>query len=237
MMKQATINYSDSSTEFQIPLSGDLARLLALESLEELKVHGLKLLFDKEKVTQFLGTENSAITTKEELETLLESKLSPEDAKKICDKQTSARIAGQSFTVTEVGDFVLAPTSSLTLVVPEVKIDTKIIELAIDSLQKSELSEFIPLAPIESEDEEPRTVKCLSGEQTRYILNEMQTESGGLDMDSQLKFYFGILTSMPDDDPTKMLVLTNLRYAMQYADVVSNKALRLAMTKVVMTGE
>lgn len=231
--QEVSVNYVSGATDLDVPISGDLASLLALDELKELKVHGFNILFNSAQVSKYLGAENSAITKEQDLAELLESRLSKEDVEKIHSKQLHSRLTGQKFHIDEVGTFAATPLTQLTLVVPEVKMDTKIVEAVIDGLSLEDKDRFISFLPPTTEEEKLNPIKCVSGELLRHFLNQMQTEDGGLDMNSQLRVYSELLTSLPDEDPTKKMALMQMRFLMQFADVVSNKNMRLSLTKVV----
>lgn len=231
--QQVKVNYVSGEIGLNVPISGDLASLLALEELKEIKVHGFNLLFNSLQVQKYLQASDSAITKEADLAELLESRLSKEDVEKIHSSQMHARLVGQQFSISEIGNFAPTPLTQLTLVVPEVKVDTKIVEAVIENLSLEDKDRFISFLPPTTEEEKLNPVKCVSGELLRHFLNEMQTEEGGLDMNSQLSVYTSLITNLPDDDPTKKMALTQMRFLMQFADVVSNKSMRLSLTKVV----
>lgn len=226
------VKYTNSNEQLAVPLTGDLAALIALQEMREVHVHGKPILINANQVENYLNAEDSAINTEEELSRLIERQITPEDAEKIFNQQLHRKLVGQQFEITEVGDFTPQATEDLVLVVPKVKMSVEIVEKALESVMTDDLTKYITFLPPETEAEKLNPIRCVTGNTLRAFLNDLQEEEGGLDMNSQIRVYAKLLTLMPDDDPTKMYGLMQLRALMQYGDVVSNKHLRLALSKL-----
>lgn len=229
---EVAVAYASGTAELGVPLSGDLAALLALQETKEIIVHGKPLLINASQIQTYLHAEDSAIHTEEELGELLESQLSEKDVMKIYNQQLHRKLVGQQFEVSEVGEFSPKATEDLVLVVPQVKLAVKVVEAALDAFETDDLSKYVTFLPPATEEEKLNPVRCVTGNTLRTFLNEMQDENGGLDMNSQIRVYAKLLTLMPDDDPTKKYGLMQMRALMQYGDVVSNKNLRLGLTQL-----
>lgn len=227
------VSYSDSTTQLSVPMSGDLAALLAMKETKEIMVHGKPILVNAEEIDSYLGQADSAIHTEEELGELLEQQLSLDDVVTIFNQQLHRKLVGQQFEVSEVGSLSAKATEDLVLVVPQVKLSVHVIEQALDAIAVDDMSKYVTYLPPETEEEKLNPVRCVTGDTLRTFLNEMQEEEGGLDMNSQINIYCKLLTLMPDEDPTKKYSLMQLRAIMQYGDVVSNKHLRLALTNLI----
>lgn len=228
-----TVAHADGTAELSVPMTGDLEALLALKEMREIIVHGKPLLINADQIQNYFDAADSAIHNDEELGQLLEHQLSKEDVIKIFNQQLHRKLVGQQFQVTEVGDFAAKATEDLTLVVPQVKLSVEVIEKALDSIATDDINKFMTFLPPKTEEEKLNPIRCVTGNTLREFLNSMQEEEGGLDMNSQIQIYCKLLTSLDDEDPTKKLGLTQMRALMLYGDVVSNKALRIALTDLV----
>lgn len=231
--REQGVTYSDSTEELNVGMGGDLQALLALQEMKEVVVHGKPLLINSAQIDNYLNSVDSAINTEEELGTLLEKQLSKQDVEKIFNQQLHRKLVGQQFQVSEIGDLTPEATEDLVLVVPKVKMTVDIVEQALESVATDDLTKYTTYLPPRNEAEKLNPIRCVTGNALRSFLNEMQDEEGGLNMDSQIRIYCGLLTNMPDDDPTKKYGLMQLRALMLYGDVVSNKNLRLALTKLI----
>ncbi|MFF2798066.1 hypothetical protein, partial [Lysinibacillus xylanilyticus] len=176
--------------------------------------------------------EDSGIHSESEIGELLEKQLSKEDVIAIYNQQLHHKLVGQQFEVTEVGEVGPRATDELVLIVPKVKLSVEVIEKALDASATDDLSKYMTFLPPETEEEKVNRRHCVTGNTLRTFLNGMQEDDSDLNMNAQLEVYSAILTSMPDDDPTKKFALMQMRAAMQYGDVVSNKNLRLAVTQL-----
>lgn len=230
---QVKVAYSEGTRELTLPMSGDLEELLEMREMKEIKVHGKPLLLNSDKVKEYLTAEDSAIGTEEELGHFLESQLSPQDVEKIYNQQLHKKLVGQEFEVSEVGDLSTKTTEELTVVVPQVKLSVEVVEKAVEAIETDDMSKYSTFLPPQTEEEKLRPIRCVTGNTLRIFLNDIQEEDGGLDMDSQIRVYAKLLTNMPDEDPTKKYGLMQMRALMQYGDVVSNKNLRLSLTKLI----
>lgn len=230
---EVKVAYADGTAELSIPMTGDLSALLALQEMKEIHVHGKPLLVNAAQIQNYLQADDSAIHTEEELGELLEKQLSKEDVLKIFNQQLHRKLTGHQFEVSEVGHLSDKATEDLILVVPQVKLTVEVVEKALDAIANDDMSKYSTYLPPETEEEKLKPVRCVTGNTLRSFLNEMQDEESGLDMNSQIRVYAKLLTSMPDEDPTKKYGLMQLRALMQYGDVVSNKNLRLALTNLI----
>lgn len=231
--KEVTVAYADGTKELSLPMAGDLSALLALQEMKEIYVHGKPLLVNASQIQSYLEADDSAIHTEEELGELLEKQLSKEDVMKIFNQQLHRKLTGHQFEISELGDLSAKATEDLVLVVPQVKLSIQVVEKAIDAIMNDDMSKYSTYLPPETDEEKLKPVRCITGNTLRSFLNQMQDEEGGFDMNSQILVYSKLLTSMPDDDPTKKYGLMQLRALMQYGDIVSNKNLRLALTALV----
>lgn len=230
MNNETQVKYTDSNDHLSVPLTGDLASLIAMQEMREIKVHGKPILINANQVDSYLANADTVIKTEEELAQIIERQLSPEDAQKIFNQQLHRKLVGQQFDVSEVGDIAPEATEDLVLVVPEVKMTTQLVEVALESIATDDLTKYVTFLPPQNEAEQLNPIRCVTGNTLRAFLNDMQEEDGGLDMNSQIRVYAKLLTLMPDEDPTKKYGLMQMRALMQYGDIVSNKNLRLALT-------
>ena len=230
---EVVLAYSEETADLGIPLSGDLASLLAIDETREIKVHGKPIFINATQIKNYLGSEDSVISTEEELSHLLEKQLSVEDVQKIYSTQLHRKLVGQQFTISEVGDVAPEATKELVLLVPKVKLNVAVVESALESIETDNLNKYTTFLPPQTEEEKLNPIRCVTGNTLRTFLNEMQVEEGGLDLNSQIRIYAQLLINMPDEDPTKKYGVMQMRALMQYGDVVSNKNLRLALTKLV----
>lgn len=231
--KEVTVAYAEGTKEFSLPMTGDLSALLALQEMKEIYVHGKPLLVNASQIQSYLDADDSAIHTEEELGQLLEKQLSKEDVLRIFNQQLHRKLTGHQFEVSEIGDLSAKATEDLILVVPQVKLSIEVVEKAIDAIANDDMSKYVTYLPPETDEEKLNPVRCVTGNTLRSFLNDMQDEDSGLDMNSQIRVYAKLLTSMPDEDPTKKYGLMQFRALMQYGDVVSNKNLRLALTDLI----
>lgn len=227
------IAFSEETKEFRLPVGGDLEALLALQETKEIMVHGKPLIINASQINNYLQSEDSAINTEEELGQLLEAQLSKEDVVKIYNQQLHRKLVGQQFEVSEVGELGAKSPEDLVLIVPQVKLEVSVVEQAIEAIESDDLNKYVTYLPPTNDEETLNPVRCVTGSTLRTFLNEMQEESGGLDMNSQILVYCKLLTLMPDEDATKKYGLSQLRALMQYGDIVSNKPLRLALTELI----
>lgn len=233
---EVKVQYSNSTTELGVPLSGDLASLLALQEVKEIKVHGKPLLLNANQIDNYLASEDIAVADEIELGQLLEKQISKDDVEKIYNQQLHRKLVGQQFNITELGNFESVATEELKLIIPDVKVAVSIVEEAIESIENDDLSKYKVFLPPTTKEEELNPVHCITGNVLRIFLNGMQDDDSGLDMNAQILVYAKLLTSLNDEDPTKKFALTQLRMLMQFGDVVSNKSLRIALTHMLEEG-
>lgn len=232
MENQAKLVHQQGTKEFEFT-AGDISQLLNINELKALSVHGKPLLASQEEIERFIELSGGAVTSLEELGHFLESQLSEEDAVEIYRQQIHRKIVGKEFNISTVGDLSEVATETLVTIVPNIQMKTIIIEDALESIEYDSIDSYLTFVPSGTPEEEEREpIRVVTGNTLRSFLNTMQMEEGGFDLNQQILVYCHLLTNLPDDDPTKLLALTQMRSAMVYGDVVSNKNLRYSLTRL-----
>lgn len=226
-MEEAKVAHTTGTAELEV--SYDISNLLALDGAREVLVHGYKLVFNKSAIDEYLNGNEASM---DDLVLFVESKISKEDAESIAKKQMKSRITGTTFSIDTLGQLSSDVEQHLEIIVPKIKLDVEVVKSSIDAIQNDDLTKYTTYLPPLAGDENQSKVKCITGNAMRSFFNSMQKDDSGLDMNTQIKIYATMLTSMPDADPTKMYGLTQLRALMQYGDIVSNRNLRLALTQL-----
>ena len=232
MVNQVSTTYQQGTEKFNLGEAA-ISDLLNLGEVTTLTVHGKPLIVSKEELNRYINSEGSAITNEAEMAEFLATHYSPQDVEDIYRQQIHRRITGKRFDVNNLGNAEAIRTEELVLVVPRVNVTTRIIEQVIESAEQDDLTKYITYLPSGAEYEEEEKVAIVTGNTLRSFLNDVQTEEGGLTMDSQILVYAHLLTGLPDDDPTKKYALMQMRAIMVYGDSVSNKNLRLSLTEMI----
>lgn len=231
MVNQVQTTYQQGTEEFNLG-QAVFNDLLNIEEVTTLTVHGRPLIVSTSELRRYMEAEDSAITSEEDMSELLAKYYSPEDVENVYRQQIHRRITGKQFNVTELGDATTIRTEELVMVVPRVNVSTTIIEKAVESIEQDDLNQYFVYLPAGEDAPPEEKIKVVTGNTLRTFLNDIQTEEGGMDMNTQISVYASLLMAMPDDDPTKKYGLMQMRSLMIYGDSVSNKNLRLALTSL-----
>lgn len=226
-MTEVAVAKSEGTTSFEVPY--DITNLLALDGAKEVTVHGFKLVFNRSAIEEYLNANDATL---EDLVMFVEKQISKEDAEILSKKQMKSRITGTTFSISSVGELSPEIENKLEVVVPKVRLDIEVVKSSIDAVINDDLTKYTTYLPPEDGSEIKEPIKCVTGHSMRSFLNSMQEPDSGLDINTQIKLYATLLTNLPDEDPTKLYGLTQMRMLMQYGDVVSNRNLRLSLTKL-----